>query len=314
MSSSDWVAVAGVLISCLAFGVAYLAYRLQARTAQSDSEKELADQIDAIHAHIAELDRMPPPGGSMAAITQNASVNAALKALLLRADALITFARLTPDWYQNLVLGATAVQIGELVTAAPYTERAVALARGTAAAGWEAGPGATARVLSLRIQAWVYFSRGLPGDLDAARRDFDEARQLVRDMYDEQGPSLTSAELIELDVRQADFELDLGHDEAGTELMGRACATWLGLRAPGARRVAGHLISSFAQGRGPARQLLTGDFVREWEAFLAEQNGAVPVSLSWTFPSTEKKWGGLPGLSELRPINVAGPAAGGDTA
>ena len=304
MSSSDWVAVAGVLISCLAFGVAYLAYRLQARTAQSDSEKELADQIDAIHARMGELDRMPPPGGSMAALIQNANVNGALQALLLRVDALITFAGLSPDWYQNLVLASAAVQIGDISTAAPYAEKAVELASRPAAAGWDTGPEATAQVISLRTRASVYFNRGLTGDLEGARADFAAARRVVQDTEHKQGPVVTSIQLIELYVRQSDFELDLGHDDRGADLLRHACQIWPGIPAPAARQVAGRLIFSVAQQRGPVHRLLTGDFVREWTAFLRER-GAVPAAV----PAPAGNSAALPGLSGLRPIKVGGAGA-----
>jgi hypothetical protein len=304
MSSSDWVAVAGVLISCLAFGVAYLAYRLQEKTAKSDDEKELADQIDAIHARMRELDRMPPPGGSMAALIQNANVNGALQALLLRVDALIKSAGLSPDWYQNLVLATAAVQIGDILTAAPYAENAVELAGRPAASGWDTGSGATARMISLRTRASFYFNRGLPGDLEGARKDFTAARQVVQDTEHQQGPVVTSVQLIELYVRQSDFELDLGHGDWGMDLMGHACQIWLGIPAPAARQAAGGLIFAVAQQRGPAHNLLTGDFVREWNAFLRGQ-GAVPAP----FPAPAGNSAPLPGLSGLRPIKVGGAVA-----
>jgi hypothetical protein len=304
MKSSDWVALGGVIISILAFGVAYLAYRLQARSATSDSQKELADQIDAIHARMAELERAPSPG-SMAAITQNANVNGALQALLLRASNLIASARLSPDWYQNLVLASAAVQIGDILTAVPYAERAVTLASRPEDSGWDAGARATAQVISLRTQASVYFNRGLPGDLEQARADFKAARQVVRDTQDRQGPSITKVQLIELYVRQSDFELDVGSADLGTELTGQACQLWLELQEPGARRVAGAVIFSVAQQRGPAYHLLTGDFVREWDAFLREQGGAVPAA----FPAPAGHSAALPGLGGLRPIKVGSRAA-----
>jgi hypothetical protein len=321
MKSSDWVALVGVLISCLAFGVAYLAYRLQAQTARSDSEQELADQIDAIHAHLADLDRMAAPGGSMASIIQNANVNAALQALLLRASNLVAAARLSPDWYQNLVLASAALQIGDVLTAAPYAEQAVALAGRRGASGWAAGAGTAARVISLRTRAWLYFTRGLAGDLDRARGDYEAARRVVEDVRDGQGPNLTSVQLVELYVRQADYELDVGDGELGAELMRQAAQIWLGLRAPGARREAGRLISALAQQRGSAHRLLTGDFVREWNTFLREQGGAAgaAVSAPYGFPAPAASADPtahsavLPGLDGLRPIRIgraAAPAAG----
>jgi hypothetical protein len=104
MSGSSWFALAGVVLSCLAFGVSFVAYRLQARTAKSDHEKELADQIDAIQSQMAKLGPASPSGNPMATIANISSVNAALQALLLRIATLITSADLHPDWYQNLVL------------------------------------------------------------------------------------------------------------------------------------------------------------------------------------------------------------------
>jgi type IV secretory pathway VirB10-like protein len=139
MSSSDWLALGGVIVSCLAFAVSFVAYRLQARSAQSDNEKELADQINAIQAQLAELSPVPQPTDSMealvrtgnaaqqpqaiAAIQKTSSVNGALQTLLLRTGTLVESAKLQPDWYQNLVLATAAVQIGDPITAEPSAER-----------------------------------------------------------------------------------------------------------------------------------------------------------------------------------------------
>jgi len=54
MSGSSWFALAGVVLSCVALAVSLIAYRLQAKTAKSDQQKELADQIDAIQQQMAK--------------------------------------------------------------------------------------------------------------------------------------------------------------------------------------------------------------------------------------------------------------------
>jgi hypothetical protein len=88
MASSDWLALGGVIVSCLAFAVSFVAYRLQARSAQSDNEKELADQINAIQSQLAELSPVPQSADSMEALarTGNAAQQAQAMAAILKTS------------------------------------------------------------------------------------------------------------------------------------------------------------------------------------------------------------------------------------
>lgn len=327
MSSSDWLALGGVIVSCLAFAVSFVAYRLQARSAQSDNEKELADQINAIQAQLAELSPVPQPTDSMealartgnaaqqaqamATIIKTTSVNGALQTLLLRIGTLVESAKLQPDWYQNLVLATAAVQIGDPITAEPYTSRAVELARTPSEHGWDAGTAMAAQMQSLRVRANFYFNRGLPDDLERGRDDFDAARQLVEDNRNRQGPFITAGRLIELYVRQSDFELDLGHGDRGTALMAEACREWQKIKIPSGRQVTGAIIAAFAnaQRRVPASTLLTSEFVREWgelqrgfaSTLTVGPGTAVPGKGSGPEPAVD--------LSALHPIRVSAPPA-----
>ena len=202
MASADWVALGGLIVSCFAFAVSFVAFRLQRRTAESDNEKELADQIVAILSYLAQFGPQPtdpaanadgaaPPAASMEAFVKASNINAALQTLLLRVGALITSTGVRPDWYQNLVLASAAVQIGEPVMAGPYAEEAVDLARHAEDRGWNAQAAAVAQMFSLQVRANFYYNRGRPEDVEAARADFKEARRLVRDIRHEQGPFAT---------------------------------------------------------------------------------------------------------------------------
>jgi hypothetical protein len=320
MASSDWLALGGVIVSCLAFAVSFVAYRLQARSAQSDNEKELADQINAIQDQLAELSPVPQPTGSiealtradsaaqqaqaMAAIIKTTSVNGALQALLLRVGTLIESAKLEPDWYQNLVLATAAVQIGDPITAEPYTRRAVELARTPTEHGWDAGTAATAEMQSLRVRANFYFNRGLPGDLKRARGDFDAARQLVEDNRSRQGPFVTAGRLIELYVRQTDFELDLGDNDCGIALMAEACREWQKIQIPSGRQVTGSLIVTLASSQRavPISTLLTSEFITEWgelQRGFASAQAVRPGKGSGPEPDVD--------LSTLHPFKVSAP-------
>lgn len=283
MASADWVALGGLIVSCFAFAVSFVAFRLQGKTAKSDNEKELADQIVAILSYLAQFGPQPadpaasaggaaPPAASMEAFAKASNINAALQTLLLRVGAMIDSTGIRPDWYQNLVLASAAVQIGEPVMAGPYAKEAVNLARHAEDRGWNAQTAAMAQMFSLQVQANFYYNRGRPEDLEAARADLKEARRLVRDIRHEQGPFATVSRLVELYVRQADFELDLGDHQLSAGLMAKACHEWQEIRAPSARQAIGGLICSFAhsQGHVPADTLLPGEFVGAWDAFQRE--------------------------------------------
>ena len=208
----------------------------------------------------------------MEAFAKASNINAALQTLLLRIGALIDSTGVRPDWYQNLVLASAAVQIGEPVMACPYAEEAVNLARHAQDHGWNAGIAAMAQMSSLQVRANFYYNRGRPEDVEAARADLKEARKLVRDIRHDQGPYATISRLVELYVRQADFELDLGDHENSAAVMAKACHEWQEIRAPSARQVVGSLISSFAnsQGHVPADTLLPAEFVAAWDDFQRE--------------------------------------------
>jgi hypothetical protein len=171
MSSSDWVALGGLLLSCLAFAVSFVAYQLQEKTAKSDNEKELADQIAAVQTHLAEPNFTAQAGYvtaataravSQEAIAKASSTNAALQMLVLRVGNLIESTGVTPDWYQNLVLASAAVRIGDQVMASPYVKAAVRLARQPEDRGWNAETAAAAQMLSLQVRANFFYNRG-PG-------------------------------------------------------------------------------------------------------------------------------------------------------
>ena len=310
MSSSDWVALGSLLVSGLAFAVSYVAYRLQAKTARSDDEKELADQIAAIQSSLAEMlppasDGAVPQSPSMQTFAKNSNVNAALQTLLLRIGTLIQFADLKPDWYQNLVLATAAVHIGDPVTAGPYAEKAVELASRPGAHGWNPQTAAIARMLSLRMRASYYFNRGKPDDIDNARNDFRQARELIRNCADAQGPFVTAAQLAELYVRQTDFELDLGHNDHAAALMAKACRQWHETHAPAVRQAVGGLIYGYAhtQRMVPAGTLLTSEFVTGWEEFM---RGLGSAAVGPQPPAAQP----AAGLSDLHPIRVSPPDGG----
>lgn len=312
MSSSDWVALGGLLVSCLAFAVSFVAYRLQEKTAKSDNEKELADQIAAIQAHLAEPNPTAQPGYVTAATTQAASqeaiakassTNAALQMLVVRVGNLIESTGVKPDWYQNLVLASAAVRIGDQVMARPYAEAAVSLASRPEDRGWSAETAAAAQMLSLLVRANFLYNRGHPEDVKAAREDYEQAGKLVRKVRHEQGPFMTAGRLAELYVRQAEFELDLGHDERAAGLMARACHEWQEARVPAAQQSIGNLIWSFvtAQGRVAASTLLTGEFVDAWNRF---QQGVPDPGNGAPAPGTPEPGAGI---DDLLPFRIGRP-------
>lgn len=280
MSSADWVAAVGVFVSCFAFAVSYYTYQLQKKTATSDNEKELADQIDAILSHLAEVGAAPPNpeakaagavprAAMMNAYNQNSNINAALQALLLRVGSLIESTRVQPDWYQNLVLATAAVQISEPAVAGPYANEAVRLAAQASDRGWKAVTAALAQTLSLEIQAHCYYNLGRPEDIERARADLKAARQYVRDIRQEQGPFATVGRLVDLYVHQVEWELCLGEHARGAELMAKACHVWQEVKAPAPRQNICGFICSYAVGQShvPADTLLPGEFVKAWEDF-----------------------------------------------
>jgi hypothetical protein len=321
MSSSDWVALGGLIVSCFAFAVSLVAYRLQQRTARSDSEKELSDQIAAIQSQLSEL--APGPSGSesseadtIAALAKTSNVNAAVQTALLRAGSLIESAGLNPDWYQNLVLATAAVWIGDPVTAGPYAQNAVTLARQPADRGWSAEAGSIAQMMSLRVRAMFYFNRGWPDDVQAARDDFREARQIVQRSQQGLGPYITVGQLVELYLREADFELRAGHWAEVEALTAEACREWLPVKAPAVRQFIGTMIASFAGSQRliPVSKLLTSDFVAAWEQFQRElriapgsavPQGAVPQAAA-PAPAAHAD------LSMLHPIRTPSGSAGPD--
>jgi hypothetical protein len=290
MSSADWVAAAGVLVSCLAFAVSFYAYQLQQKTAKSDNEKELADQIDAILAHLAQIGAAPPNPEASAAgtapqtallneIARTGHINDALHTLVLRVGALLESTRVQPDWYQNLILALAAVQINELVMAGPYAEAAVNLAMQAEDRGWKAEMAALAQMLSLRAQANFYYSRGRPEDIELGRAGFKAARKRARDLRQQQGPFATVARLVDLYLDQADLELCLGEHDRGAELTAKACHVWQEVKAPGSRQQIGRLICSYALGQThvPANTLLPGEFVKEWEGLQHQLGSTAPA-------------------------------------
>jgi len=290
MSSSDWVALGSLIVSCFAFVVSYVGYKLQQKTAKSDNEKELADQIAAIQDKLAEPNQVAQPtflaGAQTQADSQNAiakatSTNAALQMLVLRVGNLIESTGVQPDWYQNLVLASAAVRIGDQVMAEPYVKAAADLAARPGERGWSAETAATAQMLSLQVRANFFYNRGEPGDVEAARTDLEQARQRVRNLRHQQGPNMTAARLAEFYVREADFELDLGHEEPAADRMANACKEWLKVHTPTAQQAIGNMIWSLvnAHGRVPFDTLLTAEFVKAWGEFLRGAAGsAAPAS------------------------------------
>jgi hypothetical protein len=312
MSSSDWVALGGLLLSCLAFAVSFVAYKLQQKTAKSDNEKELADQIAAVQTHLAEPNFTAQAGYvtaataravSQEAIAKASSTNAALQMLVLRVGNLIESTGVTPDWYQNLVLASAAVRIGDQVMASPYVTAAVRLARQPEDRGWNAETAAAAQMLSLQVRANFFYNRGHPEDVTAAREDYERARELVLNVRPQQGPFMTAGRLAELYVRQTEFELDLGYDDRAVDLMAKACHEWQEARVPAVQQAIGNLIWSFvaAQSRVAASTLLTGEFVEAWNRF--QRNVPDPGSGA-PAPGTPGPGGDI---SDLLPIRVVRP-------
>lgn len=278
MTTSDWVALGGLIVSCFAFAVSVIGYRLQQRTAKSDNEKELADQIAAIQDQMATPNLTAQPtflaGAGQQAAAQEAmakasSTNAALQMLVLRVGNLIGSTGVTPDWYQNLVLAAAAVRIGDYVMARPYVQAAVDLASHPEDRGWSAETAAAAEMLSLQVLASYLYNLGRPEDVKAARTAFGQAGTLVESVREQQGPYMTAGRLAELNIRQAEFELDLGYDDRAVALIGEACRQWQKAHVPAVRQVIGNLIWAFAtaQGRMPIGTLLTSEFVAAWDEF-----------------------------------------------
>jgi len=304
MSSSDWIALASALFACLAFGVSFVAYRLQSKTAKSDNEKELADQIDAINSQMAKMAdlRSARSSDDQLNFADFASVNASVQTLLLRVGALIKSAGLTLDWYQNIILASAAMQIGDAMTAQPYAETAVELAGNVEDPGWDASTISSAQMVSLRMRASFYYNRGLRGDIDRARSDFTKARKVVLNSLDRLGPFLTSSQLIELYIREADFEIDLGNNDRGIELITKACQEWQKIQAPAYRQFTGSILLSFAHNKQALIQgkLLTDDFVRAWEEFHRGHNTLPAPVVGITNDPTS-----IPDLTALRPIKVA---------
>jgi hypothetical protein len=305
MSGATWFALGGVALSCLALAVSFVAYRLQAKTIKSDEEKELADQIDAIQAQLAKLGPVPPSENSLAAMATMGNVNSALQALLLRVATLIKSAGLHPGWYQNLVLAMAALQVGDLVSAGPYAKNAVDLAGSPLDPGWDPKNASVAQVVSLSTRAVFFFNRGLDTDEglgtdeDQARAHFDAARTVVSGLQPRQGRYLTAAQLIELNVRQASWEIDLGHPGRGIQLMAAACDEWLAIRAPLVQQNTGILITTYAgnQNSVPVAQLLTEGFRGAWAGFQREHQANAAQ---------------LPDLSTLSGIYPGRPPAPGD--
>jgi hypothetical protein len=247
--------------------VSLIAYRLQAKTAKSDQQKELADQIDAIQQQMAKLGPMSPSGNSLAAIANIGNVNAALQALLLRVATLIASAELDLDWYQNLVLAMASLEVGDVTNAGPYAESAVTLAHSPQAHGLDPGTASFAQMVSLGTRAAFHFSRGLDGDEEKARDDYDAARKVVHNSRDRQGPHITCAQFIDLYVGEANWELETGHPDHAIGLMAKACHEWLRIRVPLARQSMGSYLITFVSNQNwvPADRLLTDEFRQAWD-------------------------------------------------
>ena len=296
MTNSDWIAMGSVVFSCLALGVALYANRLQSRAARSDAEKELADQIDAIQVQMAQLSDGSQSAMSMQTFAKTSNVNAALQASLVRVAALIEHAGLHPNWYQNLVLAWASLELNDLTGAHGYVRDAHTLATSTSD-GESPTTGASARILSLTLRASFCFQRGNDGDLDAAREDFEEARQIALDARSEQGRSATSARVVELYMRQVDLELRIGCKQDACDLMRRACDEWSRIDVPVVRQGVCDVLVSFARTQSwmAADELLPRDFVAPSHPFGAGSVVSSPLG----------------DLSRLKAIKI--PAAEGAT-
>ena len=234
MAASDWIAVGAGIIALASLGLAGFTFRHQAHEERSDAQQKLADQISDIQKELAKLG---PPSANARAIdlvANNMNVNAALQALVVRSNQLIRAHQLEPDWFETVVLASAFVNVGDMGGADIWVNRAVQLARRRDDEHTGERPLA-ALMLSLRIQALFYFSRGAEGDADRGREACSQARAAVQSARDEQGPVFTSTRLIELFVAQASFELMDGANDRVAALIRGACEEWQNIDPPGPR-------------------------------------------------------------------------------
>jgi hypothetical protein len=290
MSSSDWISFGSTLVACLALAVSLFALREQKRKDQYDAGQDLADQINAINDELAKLSPASPSDRPMDLVANASNANAALQTLVLRVVDLIGSQRLRPDWFQSAVLAMAFIEIGDVAGANTYTGEALGLARESVKRGGASALPPRALVLSLRMRATFCFSRGLHGDADAARDLFDEARARVKANEATQGPYMTASELIELNMREASFEVSLGNTGNAVHRISDAVAQWDALDAPLPRRTLGTLIDSVARNQTIVRPdvLLPSEFRDAMQAMqqTADSAGTYGYLRSEAVPST----------------------------
>jgi hypothetical protein len=283
MSSSDVIALVSVAIAIGALGVAYKGWRQQVSKDQNDAAQELADRINAIQEQMGKLGVPAASSRPIDMIATTNNVTASLRALVLRAAALIESAGLEPNWYQAAVLAGGFLQIADLAGANKYTGLAVKKAKDDDSL--KGSP--TAVVVSLSLRAAFFFNRGFPGDAESARQTYEDARNEVETHREGQGPFVSAGHMIELYVRQAGWELASGEIPRAAALVAQAADVWSPITALAVKLSCGGLIDTFARNQPFAapETLLPESFVAEFAEF-QRQHGA-PADYGWlTSPGT----------------------------
>ena len=198
MASGDWIALGAAIAALVACMVAIIAYRLQRRTQAMSDENQLNELIEKIQGGLANLDKL----SSAITIEDFAASGVALTGLrgqALEAKKLIERADITPDWFQNMILGYAFTQAWDPKAAFTYWDAAVSATSG--------GDAHQAYVSSLEARANFFYARGLNDDWEKAHKDFDDARgELLKDP-EGQGRDLALEQIALTFLRQASLEL-----------------------------------------------------------------------------------------------------------
>jgi hypothetical protein len=213
MASGDWIALGAAIAAIVACTVAIIAYRLQRRTQAMSDENQLNELIEKIQGGLANLDKL----SSAITIEDFAASGVALTGLrgqALEAKKLIKRADITPDWFQNMILGYAFTQAWDPKAAFTYWDAAVSATSG--------GDAHQAYVSSLEARANFFYARGLNDDWEKAHKDFDDARgELLKDP-EGQGRDLALEQIALTLLRQASLELKAEGETAAAALAANA--------------------------------------------------------------------------------------------
>lgn len=256
MSSADWIALAGVIVSIVAFAVAGRAYQLQRRTQKTSDEQQLNDLIEKIQARLASLS---PLG---AAITPeiyaaNNTALTGLQGLALEARKVTDHGGLQPDWFQSTVLAYAFTQVWDCASALDYWGRAVKIATTT-----------QSRVRSLSARAEFRYNRGLDDDRDRAREDFTTALDELGRDPDGQGYDVATEQMASMLINQAGLELMIGDYAKAADLIISAFLKADSLGAPWRKKRALEMIGTLI---GQQKIIPAPDLLRSLKAELQRQ-------------------------------------------